>query len=253
MQDRLVKTIELFILPILSIPVKSYPISQLRALNGGYRGIMVNMEALLRDGFLQDSPLYLLPYLVLVGILTAAPVMKLYNIALVEKSMDARLGVILLSAHVLIVTLLFGTHWKGLLLLYLLFLIVLWLLSPLFGGLLDWLTIKRLSDRDIARYRYMLTIDPNDANALVGLANAYLERGKRDEAIAAYEKAKAIDPLHTGVVSSRLQRLVDSQIRRNIDKNGVRIVSQNKKLLNMDEKISMEYVDKDDGPVIPEL
>lgn len=75
----------------------------------------------------------------------------------------------------------------------------------------------------------------------------------REEAIAAYEKAKAIDPLHTGVVSSRLQRLVDGRVCRNLNKHGVKIVSQNEKLLNMDEKVAMEYVGKDDGPVIPEL
>jgi len=210
------------------------------------------MEEFLRGEYLHSAA-YLLPYLGFVALLTAAPLLRLYNVALVEKSLDFRLAVTALSAHLIIVATLWSTKWYGALLAYLVLLAILWLLSPVIGVVHDWLTLKQLSDRDIARYRYMLTLDPNDANALIGLANAYLLRGKREEAIAAYEKAKAIDPLHTGVASSKLQGLVDSRVVRNINKSGMTVVSQNADLVNMDEKVTMEYTDKDEGPVIPEL
>jgi tetratricopeptide (TPR) repeat protein len=210
------------------------------------------MEGFLRGDFL-DSVLYLLPYLGFIAVMTAAPMLKLYNLALVEKNMDLRLAVVAMSAHIIIVLALWATKWYGVLLIYLVCLAVLWMLTPVIGIVHDWLTLKQLNDRDISRYRYMLSLDPNNANALIGLANAYLDRGKREEAIAAYEKARAIDPLHTGVASSRLQALFHNRVVRNINKSGVKIVSQNENLLNMDEKVTMEYVDKEDEPVIPEL
>lgn len=210
------------------------------------------MEGFLRGDFL-DSVLYLLPYLGFIAVMTAAPMLKLYNVALVEKNMDLRLAVVAMSAHIIIVLALWATKWYGVLLIYLVCLAVLWMLTPVIGIVHDWLTLKQLNDRDISRYRYMLSLDPNNANALIGLANAYLDRGKREEAIAAYEKARAIDPLHTGVASSRLQALFHNRVVRNINKSGVKIVSQNENLLNMDEKVTMEYVDKEDEPVIPEL
>jgi|GEM_PF-2427923 len=211
------------------------------------------MEEFLRGEFLNDSMAYLLPYVGLVALLTAAPVIRLYNAALVEKNLDFRFAVAALSAHLLIVASLASTKWYGGLLIYLVLLAILWMLTPLAGLLHDWLTLKHLNDRDITRYRYLLSLDPNNANALVGLANAYLNRGKREEAIAAYEKARAIDPLHTGVASSRLQALLHNRVVGNIKKSGVKIVSQNESLLNMNEQVTMEYVGKEDEPVIPEL
>jgi len=211
------------------------------------------MEDLLRGEFLNDSMAYLLPYLGFVALLTAAPVLRLYNAALVEKNLDFRLAVVALFAHLIIVVSLWTSKWYGLLLIYLVLLAILWMLTPVVSIVHDWLTLKQLNDRDIARYRYMLSLDPNNANALVGLANAYLNRGKREEAIAAYEKAKAIDPLHTGVASSGLQALFHNRVVGNIRKSGVKIVSQNENLLDMNEQVTMEYVGKDDEPVIPEL
>lgn len=211
------------------------------------------MEELLRGGSIQGTPALLLPYLIIVAILTAAPLMKLYNVSMVEKSLDVRFGSVLLGAHLLIVVTLWNTRYLGALLGYLFLLLLIWMLSPLFSVVQDWLTIKQLSDRDIARFRYMLSLDPNNANALIGLANAYLQAGKRDEAIAAYEKAKAIDPLHSGVVSSQLQRLVDGRVVKNIGKNGIKIVSQNDKLFNMDQQVTMNYTRKEDESDIPEL
>lgn len=210
------------------------------------------MEDFLHGRFL-DSMAFLLPYLGCVAIMTAAPIVKLYNAALVEKSMDVRLALSVLAAHLIIVVALWGTKWYGVLLLYLALLLVLWILTPVVGAVQDWLTMRHLNDRDIARYRYMLSLDPNNANALIGLANAYLDRGKREEALAAYEKARAIDPLHTGVASSRLQALAHNRIVRNIKQDGMKIVSQNDRLVNLNEQVTMEVVDKEEDAVIPEL
>ncbi|MHB0938309.1 MAG: tetratricopeptide repeat protein [Armatimonadota bacterium] len=211
------------------------------------------MVEFLRGDFVTSSLAYLLPYLGIVALLTVAPLIRLGNYSFVEKSLDFRLGLAAMAAHLIIVASLWSTKWYGGLLVYLVLLAIQWMLMPVIGVVQDWLTLKQLNDRDIARYRYMLTLDPNDANALIGLANAYLNRGMREEAIAAYEKAKAIDPLHTGVASSKLQGLVDSRVARNIGKAGMTVTSQNNKLLNLDEKVTMEYADKEDGPVIPEL
>jgi len=210
------------------------------------------MEDFLRGEFL-DSMAFLLPYLGLVALLTAAPVLRLYNLALVEKSMDLRLALFALAAHLVIVVVLWRTKWFGVLLLYLAALVLLWALTLIGGVVYDWLTLKHLNDGDIARYRYMLSLDPNNANALIGLANAYLNRGKREEALAAYEKARAIDPLHTGVASTRLQALAHTRIVCNIKQNGMKIVSQNDRLLNMNEQVTIKVVDKEEDAVIPEL
>lgn len=211
------------------------------------------MVEFLRGEFVTSSMAYLLPFLGLVALLAVAPLIRLANAAFVEKSMDYRLGLVAMGAHIIIAATLLSTRWYGGLLVYLVLLLIQWLLTPVVDAAQDWLALKQLNNRDIARYRYMLTLDPNDANALIGLANAYLNIGKKEEAIAAYEKAKAIDPQHTGVASSKLQGLVDSRVARNIGKSGMAVTSQNAKLLNLDEQVTMEYADKDDGPVIPEL
>jgi len=211
------------------------------------------MVEFLRGDFVTSSIAYLLPYLGFVALLAITPLIRLSNVTFVEKNLDFRLGLAAMAAHIIIVVSLWSTKWYGGLLVYLVLLAVIWMLTPVIGTVQDWFTLKHLNDRDIARYRYMLTLDPNDANALIGLANAYLNRGMREEAIAAFEKAKAIDPMHTSVASSKLQGLVDSRVVRNIGKAGMTVTSQNSKLLDLDEKVTMEYADKDDGPVIPEL
>ena len=211
------------------------------------------MVEFLRGDFVTSSMAYLLPFLGLVALLAVAPLIRLANASFVEKNLDYRLGLAAMGAHIVIAASLLSTKWYGGLLVYLVLLTIQWILTPVVDTVHDWFTLKQLNDRDIARYRYMLTLDPNDANALIGLANAYLNIGKREEAIAAYEKAKAIDPQHTGVASSKLQALVDSRVVRNIGKNGMTVTSQNTRLLDLDEKVTMEYADKDDGPVIPEL
>jgi len=144
-------------------------------------------------------------------------------------------------------------HLQGTILLYLLALLLQWAVTPLFANMNDWLTIRALVRRDIARYRYMLRHDPNNANALIGLANAYIQMGQEDEAIAAYEKAKAVDPQNTSVVHAKLTDLINSRVRKNIGKKGMQATTKDGKPLDLEQQITMQVVDKEDGPVIPEL
>ncbi len=210
------------------------------------------MEYLIRDGFI-TNPLYLLPFIIVIGLLAVVPIMRLINAWLVERHMDIKLAVPLLIAHVGIIGVLWQMHLQGTILLYLLALLLQWAVTPLFANMNDWLTIRALVRRDIARYRYMLRHDPNNANALIGLANAYIQMGQEDEAIAAYEKAKAVDPQNTSVVHAKLTDLINSRVRKNIGKKGMQATTKDGKPLDLEQQITMQVVDKEDGPVIPEL
>lgn len=210
------------------------------------------MNIWLRDAVLQQ-PVYLLPYLILVAVLAVVPIIKIVNLWLVERVLDIKWAVPMLLAHLVVMGVLWQMKLQGVIVLYLLLILVILLLLPLFDGVHDWLTIRGLLKRDIARYRYMLKHDPNNANALIGLANAYIQMGQEDEAIAAYEKARAVDPQNTSVVNRKLLDLINARARGQIGKKGMQPVTTDGKRFNMEEKITMEVVDKDDGPVIPEL
>ena len=209
------------------------------------------MEQLLGDGFVTSAPI-ILPFLILVAIMAAAQYIRICNAWLVERNLDARFAVVLISAHSLIIVGLWQFHLLGALFFYQVLLILTWLFSPVLESIREWFAIRGLSDRDIVRYRYRVHIDPSDAGSYVGLANAYLERGRRKDAIAAYEKAVALDPLHEGLASSKLRNLAEMHVRQNMKKHGLRAMSPNN-TLDVEEEPGFTIVTGDDSPSIPEL
>ncbi len=209
-------------------------------------------KAFLGDEFF-SSPEMLLPFLVVVGAFAAAQILRILNGWLVEKVLDSRLAVAALSAHCLILFTLWQLHYLGAILLYLLALTVVWVLAPLLELVREHLVIKRFNQDDIARYKYHLKVSPSDANARINLANAYLECGRREDAIAEYERAVALDPQHTGIASHKLRTVMENRTRRDLANSGLRDTVKEKGLINLDERISMEVMSGEDAPSIPEL
>jgi tetratricopeptide (TPR) repeat protein len=53
---------------------------------------------------------------------------------------------------------------------------------------------SKQDDRGLREFQAVLEINPKSTRALVGLATAYLDLGKKDKALAALQQASALDP-----------------------------------------------------------
>lgn len=134
----------------------------------------------------------------------AYPVFRMTQACLIEKSMDTRLGLITLGVHLIAVAGLWHAREFGFLLLYLAVTSTLWLVSPAFGNMHEFVSMRRMQNDDIKRYENILARDPHNGAALSALADIYLDRGRYDDAIAYFEQVIAISPDHSRREHSRL-------------------------------------------------
>lgn len=134
----------------------------------------------------------------------AYPMLRMLQACLIEKSMDTRLGVIALGAHFLAVAALWHAGEYGFLLLYLSVTAFLWLISPIFGNLHEYASLRRMQKDDMERYQKILAADPRNGAAHSALGDIYLAREQYDDAIASFERAIAISPDYTRREQSRL-------------------------------------------------
>ncbi len=157
--------------------------------------------------------------LVIIGIAVLAllggfPLLRLLSAWMEDKTMDGRLVLAAIGAHLAIMATLWHTDRLVPLLIYLFLVTLAWLLMPLLNQLGDDAGMQRLRAEDMLRYQHLLAADPKNAAAQAAMADLLVENGRLEEAIAAYEKAIALDPEHAQAERRKLQHVSALRVRR---------------------------------------
>ncbi|HEY3378433.1 MAG TPA: tetratricopeptide repeat protein [Armatimonadota bacterium] len=133
--------------------------------------------------------------LMIIGSLAALyPLLRILLAWRVEQKMRGTIAFGSTMAHVLIIGVGLAQKNPFLIIGYLLLVNLLWILTPRSVSISEVLFRKRMRDADIARYQRLIRQRPEHAAAHAALADAYLESGRFDEAIAAYQQAIALSP-----------------------------------------------------------
>ena len=152
--------------------------------------------------------------ILLLTIFWVYPIMRMFNAWLIDKTLDGRLALGSLLAHLTILGSLWGLHQYNLLLIYLSVITVLWMAAPAVDQVVETLSMRRLRHEDLLRYQHFLAADPHNAAAHGALGDTYFSLARYEEAIASYEQAIALDPLHSQRESARLLHAREMQERR---------------------------------------
>lgn len=142
------------------------------------------------------------------------PVLRMLNAWLVDKTISGRLAFFALSVHGIAIAALWHAGEMTYLLVYLSVTSLIWLFSPIITRLGDAASLRKLRDDDLKRYQALLGIDPRNAAAHAAIADIYLERGRLDDAIEAYQRAIEAAPEHTRREQWLLQRALEMRERR---------------------------------------
>ena len=159
-----------------------------------------------------DAP-FLVVFILFGSALAVAPFIRVYQLSFVERVLDTRLSIVLLSAHVGVMLGLWRMKLYVLLFAYLALVVTIGLLSPLLQGVGELLTVRKLVDEDIKRNQAILRANPYDALTRVALANNYADRGKWDDALAEYDLAVSVDPHYAERASIKLRYYIDARVR----------------------------------------
>jgi tetratricopeptide (TPR) repeat protein len=122
------------------------------------------------------------------------PLVMLIHACWHDHVMSARLALSAVVCHVIILLESWMIGQPYVTLGYLVLVNLLWIYALLFGGTIDRVMRRRIHKVDLAKYQRIIRRDPGHAGAHSALADAYLERGQYDLAIAEYEQAIQLDP-----------------------------------------------------------
>ena len=152
--------------------------------------------------------------IVLLSFFWAIPVVRILQACLVEKSMDARLGLAALGVHLTAAVTLWSVNQFLILLIYLSVTTLLWMISPVINRISETAALRRMKEEDMERYQRLLAMDPRNAAAHAAIADIHLEQGRYDEAIAGYERAIEICPELARAERFKLRHAVEMRERR---------------------------------------
>lgn len=151
--------------------------------------------------------------LLVIGLLSLGlivPLVWLLRVWLEDRLLSTPLALSALAAHgVIFFILATGAPFLGLAysVLFLLFIAF----TPLLGIYHERNTRKAMASEDIIRCRRLLERDANNAAAHAALGDAYMVHAQYDDAIAAYERAIALDPINMRTEPRKLQQARDAR------------------------------------------
>ena len=134
----------------------------------------------------------------------AFPFLRMMSSWLEDRTLDGRLAFLALAAHVIVLCTLWRLGNQVLLLCYLVLTTVMTIFIPLINAIGERVSLRRMHDADIARYRQMLEANPRNSAALAGIADIHMAYERYAEAAAYYERAIEADPHTTRKERARL-------------------------------------------------
>ena len=84
-------------------------------------------------------------------------------------------------------------------------------------------------EEQVSRYKQVIELDPADVLGYFSLGNAYLDAGKKREAMETFEKAVEVDPNHSSSyygLGLALEALGDKEKARKIYARGIKVADQ---------------------------
>jgi len=175
------------------------------------KGVAMPWSEWLGDSWI--SPPFLILFFLFGSMMAAAPLIRIYNAWYVDRVLDARLAFGLVLVHCAVMLTLWHLRLLGGLLLYLALVMVFGLCASMVQNISEWMAIRWLADDDIRRCRYILHANPDDALTRVALANAYVEKGRMDEALTEYDLAVTVDPHYAEHATWKLRQLIESRVK----------------------------------------
>ncbi|HEY3375936.1 MAG TPA: tetratricopeptide repeat protein [Armatimonadota bacterium] len=141
------------------------------------------------------------------GLMIAIPIMKVVHLWLIEKVWEGGTTIAVLVGMIALLTLIMHVFGNGGAFGYIFLLIIATVLSPIIEDRSERKRLREMRNEDMARYERALTFDPNNAAAHGLLADAYVERGRLEEATTEYERAIALDPERSAGERYKLRKI----------------------------------------------